>query len=154
MTNHENDDLMRDLQDLLGRADPVPDAVVEAGKAAYGWRTIDADLAELLADSIVDKQPAGVRSSGTGPRIVTFESEGLTIDIEVRKERRAHRLLGQIDPPGSVTVTVELDDGAVAATTTSDELGRFELRFDEGARIRLRVDAPAAASVVSAWLPL
>ena len=31
--------------------DPVPERLDEAARSAYTWRTIDAELAELMADS-------------------------------------------------------------------------------------------------------
>ena len=45
------DPMFATLRSVIDRADPVPQAVVAAARAAYTWRTIDAELAELTADS-------------------------------------------------------------------------------------------------------
>ncbi len=149
----ENDELVHELRDLFGRTDPVPEVVVEAGKAAWGWRTIDADLAELLADSAVDRELAGVRSGDAGFRHVTFETEETTIELEVSGEGTGHRILGHVSPGAGAAITIEADDGRIAASATADDLGRFDLRFSRAVRIRMRV-ATGGKSVVSAWLPL
>jgi len=47
-----NDDekLIEALREAFASADDVPAAFVEAGKAAFAWRTIDAELAALTYD--------------------------------------------------------------------------------------------------------
>ena len=55
--------------------------MLAAARAAIGWRTIDAELAELIADSAVDEPALLVRGTAQ-PRTLTFEAPGLTIEIE------------------------------------------------------------------------
>ena len=63
-----------DLLELVGRAlraaDPVPERVIEGARAAWTWRTIDEELAELVFDSAAEL--TGVRSEDTA-RQVTFQ---------------------------------------------------------------------------------
>ena len=65
------------LLDLVGRAlrtaEPVPDRVVAGARAAWTWRTIDQELAELVFDSAVEL--TGVRSEDTA-RQLTFQLRG------------------------------------------------------------------------------
>ena len=62
-----DDELMAALGRALQQQDPVPDDVVEAAKATFAWRTIDAELAALTFDSVADADAlVGVRSGGGG----------------------------------------------------------------------------------------
>ncbi len=47
----DDDQLLEVLRDALTTAREVPPGLVAAGKAAYSWRTIDAELAALTYDS-------------------------------------------------------------------------------------------------------
>ena len=64
-----------DLLELVGRAlraaDPVPDRVTDGARAAWTWRTIDQELAELVFDSAAEL--TGVRSEDTA-RQLTFRA--------------------------------------------------------------------------------
>ncbi len=51
MSEPTADPMFATLRNVIDHADPVPQAVVDAARAAYTWRTIDAELAELTADS-------------------------------------------------------------------------------------------------------
>ena len=57
-----DDRLIEVLRRALAEADEVPTEVVAAARAAWTWRTIDAELAALVHDSTLDDQElAGVR---------------------------------------------------------------------------------------------
>ena len=59
VTMHEDDPqehVAEALRSLFARIDPMPASVTESGKASYAWRRIDAELAELLADSAIDAE--------------------------------------------------------------------------------------------------
>ena len=64
-----------ELLELVGRAlraaEPVPDQVVAGARAAWTWRTIDEELAELVFDSAAEL--TGVRSEDTA-RQLTFRA--------------------------------------------------------------------------------
>ena len=115
-----DDQLMAELGATLDELDPVPAAATEFAKAAFTWRSIDAELAELVFDS-AEEQLAGVRSAG-GARQMTFRAPGLEIEVVVVAEG-ARRLVGQLVPPQSAEV--ELLVGTEVRTATSDSLGRF-----------------------------
>ena len=51
MSEPETDPTFATLRSVIDRADPVPPAVIAAAKASFTWRTIDSELAELVADS-------------------------------------------------------------------------------------------------------
>jgi hypothetical protein len=123
MTTSE-DHMITEIGMMLEQADPVPDMVTEYAKAGYGWRDLDAELAELVFDS-AEAGLVGVRGSDT-TRQMTFRAPGVEIEVEVLSTE-GRRIIGQLVPPQELTV--ELRHGDQAIETTSDSLGRF--RFDD-----------------------
>ena len=73
-----------ELRALFAHMDPVPPLLDDAARAAFTWRTVDAELAELMRDSADAEEEAGmlVRGGG-GPRQLSFESPRLGIELEV-----------------------------------------------------------------------
>jgi hypothetical protein len=63
-TREPDDDLEIRLSRALDASDPIPEHVLEAARAAIGWRTIDAELAELLHED--SKELAGDRRHARG----------------------------------------------------------------------------------------
>ena len=133
------DELEARLRAVVGHVDPVPATVDEGARAAFGWRTIDQDLAELLRDSADEAVEAGVRGPG-GARQLSFESPALGIELEVVETGpRVRRVEGQLLPPGEATVMVERPDGEPAVSVRADELGRFVLDGLRAGVVRLHV---------------
>lgn len=59
-TPDDDEALLTDLRHVTNELDLIPEHVLAAARAAIGRRTIDAELAELIADSAVD-EPARAR---------------------------------------------------------------------------------------------
>jgi hypothetical protein len=134
-----DDELQARLRAVVERLDPVPGPVHDGARAAFGWRTLEADLAELMRDSADERVEAGVRSGG-GPRQLSFESPALGIELEiVATGPRVRRVEGQLLPPTAATVTVERPDGEPAVSVVADELGRFVLDGLRAGAVRLHV---------------
>jgi hypothetical protein len=126
------------LRAIVGRMDGVPPGVDEAARAAFGWRTLDADLAELMRDSADETVEAGVRGPG-GARQLSFESPALAIELDVvATGPRVRRVEGQLLPPGAARVTVERP-GEDPVSVQADDLGRFVLDGLRAGAIRLHV---------------
>jgi hypothetical protein len=117
--NESEDDLAARLGGVLARRDPVPKEVIDAAKASAAWRTVDAELALLLYDSVLDEEFAGVR--GGGSRLLTFTSPRVTVDIEVLGRGRG--MVGQVDGTGPARVEICSAGGAVPVET--DASGHF-----------------------------
>jgi hypothetical protein len=142
-----------ELFDVLGRAlraaEPIPERVLVGARAAWTWRTIDQELAELVFDSA--SELTGVRSEDTA-RQVTFQAPGVEIEVMVIDEA-ARRIVGQLIP--GAEMTVELHGGDRVLTTQSDHLGRFG--FDEvlTGPVRLTILGAAGEAVVhTEWMLL
>lgn len=138
-----------ELRELIARVDPVPPPVESAARAAFAWRTVDAELAELLRDSALDAPELLVRGEH-GPRQLSFESPRLGIELEVvTTGPRERRLLGQLLPPGTATVTIERP-GEDGLSVQADELGRFALDGLRAGVMRLHV-ALRGAQIAIPW---
>lgn len=118
-----NDSLLSELRAAATRLDPVPEESVLAARSALAWRTMDAELAELSADSAVADEPlAGVRG-GNSPRLLSFDATLMSVELEVTAIGRTRRLLGQLLPPQAGHLEVHHEKGTI--TVAADELGRF-----------------------------
>jgi hypothetical protein len=149
--------LAADLREYFARVDPVPALVVQAAKAALGWRRLDADLAELLADSTLDAEPAGVRGAGAGARSVSFRAGELTIELEIHADGPRRTLLGMLTPPSADRIEIQNPDGTILATSTPDRLGRFRIELAAGGKIRLRLMTAAPGSaprIETSWITI
>jgi hypothetical protein len=146
----QEDPLLTALHNVLSNADPVPPSVVEAARAAYVWRTIDAELAELTADSAMST--AGVRSS-SAPRLLTFEGQGVEVEVEVAQTGSTRRLSGQLVPIGPAQVTVRWSGGT--QETVADDLGRFAVERVPAGSVSLAVVRPGAEHpIVTSWISI
>jgi hypothetical protein len=115
--------LLARLTEVVRSIDDVSEEVLEAARSSYAWRTIDADLAAIAYDSLLDDDAlAGVRS-GAQPRQITFESPDLTIELEVAVVADHRRIVGQLIPTQPAAVVIRHPAGEVAVE--ADELGRF-----------------------------
>ena len=147
----DDDALLADLGELLRSRNEPPPELVEAGKALYTWRTVDAELAELSFDSLVDA--GSTTRAGDGPRLLVFAAGEHTVDVEVLDDPTGRRLIGQLSPPGPAEV--RLRTGAEVADTTADDLGRFMLALPPTpAAASLRWTVSGGAAFVSAALVL
>lgn len=118
--SREDEKLLAMLRKGLADSDTVPSDVAAFAKAAFTWRDIDAELAELDFDSADEEVPTGVRSSTT-LRMISFQAGQWMIDIEY--DEAAGRLIGATSPPARYTV--ELHTSGASFTTESDDMGRF-----------------------------
>jgi hypothetical protein len=153
-----DDELLRVLADALDRSEPVPDQLVAGARAALTWRTVDAELAELLYDSDRDDAPVLVRDGLGGPatRLLTFGSAPSTIDLEVDA---GGDLVGVVSPPGRYVVELQAAGrvgSGPGSTAVSDGNGLFRLAHPGRGAVRLVVRASAADApfLTTSWTVL
>lgn len=96
----DHDRLEEELRQAAAILDPVPAELRRAAIEAYALHDLDARIAELTFDSLVDAIP--VRGAVDVPRMLTFHTGGLTVDVEVTDEG----LMGQLLPPQSASIEV------------------------------------------------
>ncbi|HZD00373.1 MAG TPA: hypothetical protein VFA46_09345 [Actinomycetes bacterium] len=148
----ENESLVRELRATASRVDPVPSALKAAAKAGLSWRTVDAELAELAFDSLVDDPAGALVRAEQGARLLSFEASSLAIELEVVVAGARRHLVGQLDPPQAAEVEVRHPRGT--RTVDADQLGRFAAEVSAGpVSLRCRAGAaPPGAAVVTAWV--
>jgi hypothetical protein len=150
-----DDELEAELRRLAADREPVPADLVQAALDAFGWRDIDAELAELVYDSLADANAASLVRGPADQRLVSFAVGGIIIDVEVTSAGPGRSVMGQIAPPQRATVDIRGPQDTV--TVETDELGRFESGpLPPGpASLRLRPppggDGPA---IVTDWFSL
>jgi hypothetical protein len=150
-----HDELERELRQLAAHLDPVPPELVQAAAEAYSWRNMDAELAELAFDSLLNTDEAALVRSSAGRRMVSFQTPELTIDVEVTTTASGRDVMGQITPPQRATVEIRQRAGVVS--TDADEQGCFRSASLQTGPMSLRLH-PAAGSprppVVTDWLSI
>jgi len=147
--DRSDDDLMGELKEALEEARSVPPDLLEAAKAAFTWRTVDEEL-EMLAlsyDSAM-ADTALVRGVGSPERMLVFESEDLTMEIEVGEEV----LMGQVVPTRPGRAILEDPQGTLQETE-ADDGGFFLFRRPTTSPLRVKWTA-GETRVVTAWVPL
>jgi hypothetical protein len=142
----DDNDLLALLEEALAAEGDVPPDFIAAGKAAFAWRTIDAELAALVYDS--DREPALTRNQTTADlRALTFASAHVTIELELT----GTGLIGQLVPPSTAEIDVQTAAG-VTSTVTTDELGCFTIRVIPQEPFRLRCRAGETIDVLTTWI--
>ena len=150
-----DEELMAELAAAVEEEAEVSDRRRAAAKAAFTWRTVDAELAELLHDSALDAG-AAVRSSGGAAgaaRSLSFIRGRVTLEIEVT----GSSLLGEVideDATGGepATVTLQRPDAEDRVVQT-DASGFFRLD-DVGPGPARFVVARGGWSLTTPWATL
>jgi hypothetical protein len=145
--------LLSMLRRVIEVVDPEPEYLREMGRAAFAVRRVDAELAELVSDSSLQREL--VRSVGEDPRLLTFQVGGVFLEVQISRVETRRELIGQVeglDTEGGGRVEIEAARGGVLSAPL-DEFGRFA--FDEVPMrlVRLRVVAPGV-DVTTDWVNL
>ncbi|MYX43709.1 hypothetical protein GTW59_21985 [Streptomyces sp. SID89] len=136
--------LEEELRQAAAVLDPVPAHLCQLAVEAYALHDLDARVAELTFDSLLDAAP--VRGALESPRMLTFQAGELTVDVEVTGDG----LLGQLLPPQPAAIEV-LHGLRPSARLTADDLGRFAGDAPPTGPFALRLRT-GADTVVTEWL--
>ncbi len=145
--------LLTMLRRVVEVLDPEPEYLREMGRAAFSVRRVDAELAELVSDSALQREL--VRSASEDPRLLTFQVGGLFIELQVSRLETRRELIGLVEgleSEGEGRVEIEAARGDVLSAPL-DEFGRFG--FDEVPMrlVRFRV-LTTAVDVTTDWVNL
>jgi hypothetical protein len=139
-----DDQVFLDLKAAIATSDPVPVHVIDAALASRTWRRVDAELAELVYDSLLE---AALVRDGAGARQLTFESPELTVEVEVG----VAALDGQLVPPQPANVVVRHRGGSV--TVAADHLGHFHVDGVPHGPLSLRcVSHVSGVAIATSWV--
>jgi hypothetical protein len=160
-----DDELAGWLARVVSRADPVPEPLLDAARAAYGLRDLDAWVAELVRDSAVDAPQALVR--GDGRRLLSFEAGDIVIECEVRRRPAGVDVLGQLVGGSTTSITAHVaatpggpaqgpDSGPHSAPVRVpvDGHGRFSIPGLPAGVLRLGVQLADGTVIVTSWTPV
>ena len=120
----DDDDLLAEAARAARQVGPVPEGVRRAGRTAFRWRAADTGrtLARMRYDSVLDDELQLRAGEQGGPRIVTFEADSLSVEIELTDDQ----VVGQLVPPTAGEVRLVAVAGT-ASETTADAMGCFVL---------------------------
>lgn len=141
----DDDRMLERLREALASA-PGSESVAEFAKAAFTFRTMDAELAALDdAELVASGVEVGVGRLRGEPRILTFRAGERWIEVE----HIDGDLVGQVTPAATADLVVEGADGSCARTAL-DELGCFIVTLPTKAPVRLRLQG-AGVQVDTEW---
>lgn len=145
-----DDELLAALRQALRARDGVPAEFVAAGKSAFAWHNIDAELAQLTYDSTRDAcSTVGIRSDSASIRALTFTAARLTIEMEVADES----LVGQIVPGEAAVLSVQPRVGT-PVDVVADEIGRFSIHPIPSVPFRLQCRTASGTDTITGWITL
>jgi hypothetical protein len=141
--NQQDHEMMHKLREGIAELHPEPDNLVQLASGLFTLRTLDGDLAALAYDSTLD-EAVSVRSPGVLTRVLSFESDAASFEIDLDEQRRI--IIGQVIPP--VEGTIELQHPEGSQTVDLGAVGSFEFRDVPVGPLRLRlvVDAQTVAT--------
>ena len=151
MAATDDDRFAADLAAALQGAD-VPQSFLDAGRAAFAWRGVDAELAELRLDTLT-AGAGSLRGDGpAAPRALSFAAGDLSIEIELHPDA----VRGQLVPPTAGTVTLHrinaAEVGAAEQHATIDDLGWFVLSPAPRERFQLHVRTSTGRAALTGWI--
>lgn len=142
------------LASIAREVDPAPQLTFDIGRAAYSLHRLDDELALLVADSRTEA--GAVRSQASEVRLMSFQSPGVSVEIEVSREPSRSTAIGQLVPADSGEggrVHLETPIGTLS-TVRIDSEGRFEFPEVAESLVRFRVEADGVRSVTTCWVEL
>lgn len=146
----DDDQLLRALRQAVSSEDPTPPEILGAARAVFTWRTVDAELADLVHDSAAGPpELAGMRAEEAELRTLSFEAPGLTIELGVSPGA----LLGQLVPAQPATVTLRHDDGTTLVVA-ADADGCFRIAPQPAGLFTLTCDTADGRRVVTSAMRL
>ncbi|HXR73998.1 hypothetical protein [Actinocrinis sp.] len=124
LLDERDEELLRWLRECHEELDPMPDSVVQRSVFALAVEDIDAEVLRLAEQ--YRPEAAGVRGGeGEEARVVTFDSDSLTIMIRISQQTDTVRIDGWLAPPQACRV--ELRSGERTLGAAVDAEGRFVL---------------------------
>jgi hypothetical protein len=149
----DDERLITRLAALAREADPPPPDLYELGRATFELYRIDDELAELMTDSRLDSH--AVRAGTADVRLLSFESAGTSLEIQITGSGATRSVLGQLvgpQVPGPGRAFLHRPSGSPAQSSAVDAFGRFQFPKAPASRFRIRVEVAGSPSISTGWL--
>jgi hypothetical protein len=150
VTYDGDDDMMAGLRRAADQLDPVPDLVLRAARAALSTRRMDDELAALLMDSEL-VTPGQVRAAGDDVRLLSFETEQVSIELQVEHIDGLISLRGLVSGASGEAV---IEATAERRAVPIDDEGWFVTNGLPRGATRVRVTADSGAPTTTGWVLL
>jgi hypothetical protein len=136
--------LLAGVRELWEDADPMPATLVDQIRFAIQLEDVDLEVMRIREQEGL----AVARSAAEQGRLITFDSESLTIMVNVSPEPGGTiRLDGWLTPPAEHPIEVRTSSGPL--TTTSDAEGRFAVGGVPHGMVQVLVRTVGRARTVS-----
>jgi len=136
--------LLAGVRELWEDADPMPATLVDQIRFAIRLEDVDLEVMRIREQEAL----ADARSAAEQGRLITFDSESLTIMVNVSPEPGGTiRLDGWLTPPAEHPIEVRTVTGPL--TTTSDAEGRFAVSGVPHGMVQVLVRTVGRARTVS-----
>ena len=147
--NDEDRALVAALGRAIAEQEATPAVIREMGYAAFSWRAIDEELADLIFDSqsLADVAASAVRGEEARVWAMTYGTGNVTLELEVH----ADEVVGQVIP-ADFGELVYLPATGTPQVVDVDDLGCFAIRPLPTASFRLRVGTVRPVS--TPWIDL
>lgn len=144
--------LLERLARIAAVVDPVPDEVVELGRAAFELRHADAVLMTLATEALsgADLRAAGDQGSS---RLHVFEHDDVSIEVEVTARGEFARAVGIVDDgSGGDLSGAHVSVETTSSSTTVDlDGGRFTLDRVPLGLARIVLERAGERLMVTPW---
>ena len=141
------------LRAVTSEADPVPEAVLDAATAAFALRTLDAELAELVADSLVDDAAVVTRAVVSDVRMLSFACGDVSVEVDVETDPSSGSLRLHGFAVGAA-VEVVIVRASSRSSVPLAAGGRFDAGLVEPGPLRLELTTPDGHRVTTAWISI
>ncbi len=124
LLDERDEELLHTLRECHEQLDPMPDSVLQRSLFALAVQDIDAEVFRLAEQYRPEPAGAGARG-GEEARVVTFDSDSLTIMIRISQQGGSVRIDGWLAPPQACRVELRTGEQVMAAAVDAE--GRFVL---------------------------
>ncbi|HEX4832106.1 MAG TPA: hypothetical protein VH478_13565 [Trebonia sp.] len=146
-----DDELIGRLRRIAQRADPVPESLRSAARAAFALRDLDARVAELVRDSAVDAPLTAVRAAlGDTARMLSFEAGDTVIECEVTARPGERDISGQLSGGTAGALEAEVAGSPPVAVPVGAH-GFFLVRGLPPGPFRLRWRLAGGETLATSW---
>jgi hypothetical protein len=155
--NHDDDVLLEWLRRVAAEADPVPEVIGAAAREAIRMHALDAELAELIADSTGAAPELEYetvrRSTPDADRLLSFEGGGVRVELEIAPGDDGPTVIGQLVGASAEGCEFEYGDGD-RESVRLDDLGRFLFTARRAGPVRIRCRSADGSAVITSWVSL
>jgi hypothetical protein len=143
------DELLDRLRAAAAEADPPPEHVLVAARAAFARVGLEGELLELEFDSLVDAGAA--TRAGAGARLLRFGAADHAVELQLVGAGPVG-VVGQVTP--ATADGVELAHAGGVARADTDDLGRFTLDAIPRGPVSLAWTASDGGRVRTSWVAI